>query len=259
MKIITVPVYSDNYAYLLIDEHAQEAAVVDPVEPEKVMASAAREGVRISKVLTTHKHWDHSGGNKEMTKRVQGLEVVGGSEESVPACTTFVRDGDTLTVGSSISVRCIHTPGHTQGHMCYFAVDGEEKAVFTGDILFIGGAGKFFEGTAEDVHHSLYDKLGKLPLETLVYCGHEYTLANYRFALSVEPDNADLVKENQWAVEQISKALPTVPSMMAKEFATNPFMRVNQASVQAKTRLGAGATPTQYLARIREMKNNFWG
>ncbi|CAM9301262.1 unnamed protein product [Choristocarpus tenellus] len=223
MKVVPVPILDDNYAYLLIDERDSTTAVVDPAEPEKVLAAATKEGVQISKVLTTHKHSDHAGGNTTLKHLVPHLEVVGGSEERVQACTTGVSDGECFAVGS-ISVTCLHTPGHTMGHICYYVTDGDERAVFTGDMLFIGGAGRFFEGSATDVFPSLYEKLGKLPPDTLVYCGHEYTLANYRFALSIEPDNKELKRANQLATGQASyEGLADCPDHDIKGIFHKPF------------------------------------
>ncbi|CAM9851843.1 unnamed protein product [Hapterophycus canaliculatus] len=141
------------------------------------------------------------------------------------------------------------------GHMCFYATDGDQKAVFTGDTLFVGGAGRFFEGTPEEMQHSLGDKLGKLPPETLVYCGHEYTSSNYRFAQSIDPDNEALKQEISRASERLRRGEHTVPSTIAKELATNPFMRAHEPSIQARTGLGLGATTAAYLGKIRQMKN----
>ena len=138
----------------------------------QVLKAAKEEGVSISKVLTTHKHNDHAGGNSAIAKSIPGLEIVGGEKDRVQGCTSTVKDGDEFSIGS-IEVKCLHTPGHTVGHICYYVTEGEQKAVFTGDTLFVGGAGRFFEGTPEEMQHSLAEKLGKLPPETLVYCGHE--------------------------------------------------------------------------------------
>lgn len=140
-----------------------------------MVRAAKEEGVNISKVLTTHKHHDHAGGNITIAKMIPGLEIVGGDKDHVQGCTSKVKDGDKISVGK-IEITCLHTPGHTVGHICYYATEGEQKVVFTGDTLFVGGVGRFFEGTPEEMQHSLIEKLGKLPPETLVYCGHEVKL-----------------------------------------------------------------------------------
>ncbi|CAM9478359.1 unnamed protein product [Ectocarpus sp. 6 AP-2014] len=255
MKVIVVPVLDDNFAYLLSDA-AGVTAAVDPAEADKVLEVANDQGLTVSKVLTTHKHHDHAGGNNAIARRITGLEIVGGEIDRVQGATRTVKDGDTLRVGG-ITVKCIHTSGHTMGHICYYATEGEQKAVFTGDTLFVGGAGRFFEGTPEEMQHSLCDKLGKLPPETLVYCGHEYTSSNYLFAQSLDPENEDLKREVAIASERLRKGEHTVPSTIAKELATNPFMRAHEPSIQARTGLGEGSTTAAVLGKIRKMKNAF--
>ncbi|CAM9627226.1 unnamed protein product, partial [Laminaria digitata] len=221
-----------------------------------VHRKASDERVTITKVLTTHKHSDHAGGNNSMAAKIPGLEIVGGEKDRVQGCTNTVRDGDTINVGS-IAVKCMHTPGHTLGHICFYATEGEQKAVFTGDTLFVGGAGKFFEGTPQQMQQSLGEKLGKLPSETLVYCGHEYTAANYRFAQSIDPDNEALQREVSLTTERLRNGEHTVPSTIAKELATNPFMRAHDPAIQARTGLGEQASKSAHLGRIRQMKNAF--
>ncbi|CAM9520979.1 unnamed protein product [Ascophyllum nodosum] len=255
MRVVCVPVLHDNFAYLLIDESGVTAAV-DPAQPEKVLKAAKEEGVSISKVLTTHKHNDHAGGNSAIAKSIPGLEIVGGEKDRVQGCTSTVKDGDEFSIGS-IEVKCLHTPGHTVGHICYYVTEGEQKAVFTGDTLFVGGAGRFFEGTPEEMQHSLAEKLGKLPPETLVYCGHEYTSANYKFAQSIDPDNEALKREIALTSERLGKGEHTVPSTIAKELATNPFMRAHDPSIQSRTGLAEGTSTSGFLGKIRQMKNAF--
>lgn len=183
------------------------------------------------------------------------IEVVGSTVDDVEGCTKFVDDGSILTL-STISIRCILTSGHTMGHMSYYATQGDHKVVFTGDCLFVGGVGKFFEGTAADMHLSLFEKLGKLPAETLVYCGHEYTLSNYRFALSVDGNNEHLISANIKAATTRSEGRPTIPSTIQTELDTNPFFRVNETSLRESCGRGS-SDPIQILHNVREMKNNF--
>eukprot|EP00752_Nemacystus_decipiens_P004324 g3949.t1 len=190
-----------------------------------------------------------------MASRIPGLEIVGGEKDRVRGANVSVNDGDSLSVGG-ITVKCLHTAGHTMGHICFYATEGEEKAVFTGDTLFVGGAGRFFEGTPEEMLMSM-DKLAKLPPETLVYCGHEYTSSNYRFAQSIDPDNDDLKRQVSLAQQRLGKGEHTVPSTIANELATNPFMRARDTSIQGRTGLGEGATAAAHLGKIRQMKNAF--
>lgn len=176
LNVKILPALSDNYMYLISDTSTKEAAIVDPVDPESVIAAVKSEGVKLLKVLTTHHHWDHAGGNEKLVSMFKDnpLQVFGG-DDRIGALTDKVKQGDTLKIGN-LNVTCYHTPCHTSGHICYF-VEGPkgEKAVFTGDTLFLGGCGRFFEGNAEQMYSALIEKLGTLPDETQVFCGHEYT------------------------------------------------------------------------------------
>lgn len=256
MRIVTIPLNDDNYGYLLIDETTNEAAIVDVSgQPEEVLKYVKKEGVRLTMVLTTHKHWDHAGGNTKMKTLFPNIEIVGSNVDDVEGCTTFVQDGSRISL-SNISIHCILTPGHTMGHISYFAEYQNEKVVFTGDCLFIGGVGKFFEGTASDMHISLFEKLAKLPKETLVYCGHEYTLSNYRFALSIDCENEHLISANNRAISLRASGKPTIPSTIDDELKTNPFLRVHDKAVQNSCGHGS-LDPIQILHNIRDMKNRF--
>ncbi|XP_062388137.1 hydroxyacylglutathione hydrolase, mitochondrial isoform X1 [Sardina pilchardus] len=255
MKIELLPALSDNYMYLLIDEDTKEAAIVDPVEPVKVVEAVKKHGVKLKTVMTTHHHWDHAGGNEKMVKLVPGLTVYGG-DDRVGALTKKVKHDNTFKVGS-LNVKCLFTPCHTTGHICFFVTkDGstEPPAVFTGDTLFVAGCGKFFEGTAEQMYKALIEVLGQLPPETRVFCGHEYTVNNLKFARHVEPDNEVIRKKLAWAKEKCSNGEPTIPSTLADEFSFNPFMRVREKSVQdhAKT-----SDPIDTMQSIRKEKDNF--
>lgn len=201
MQVHVLPALADNYMYLLVDDTTREAAIIDPVEPEKVLIAVQQNNVRLSTILTTHHHWDHAGGNEGMvTAAGRDLRVVGG-DERIPALNHRVRDGDSLQLGS-LRIQCLATPCHTTGHICYYVKannDSVDAAVFTGDTLFIAGCGKFFEGTAQQMHSALISKLSALPDSTRVYCGHEYTVNNLKFAKTVEPENSDLAAKMEWA------------------------------------------------------------
>lgn len=256
MRVVVIPLNDDNYGYLLIDEASNEAAIVDVSgQPEIVLDVVNRENVRVTKVLTTHKHWDHAGGNLRMKSMLPDVEIFGSSGDDVEGCTKFIEDGSMLSL-AGISIKCILTPGHTMGHISYYAEQGQQKVVFTGDCLFVGGVGKFFEGTASDMHSSLYDKLGKLPPQTLVYCGHEYTLSNYRFALSVDTRNELLISANSLALTIRAAGKPTIPSTIQAEKDTNPFFRVyEQALIDS---CGEGSSdPIEILHNVRLKKNTF--
>lgn len=178
-SVLVLDALSDNYMYLIIDEGAKLAAAVDPADAEICFKAAEARGIKITAILTTHHHFDHAGGNEALMHLVPDLQVIGG--EPVQAGTRQVSDGETLQIGE-LRVQCIHTPAHTNGHMSYLVSDGrtaaEElspSAIFTGDALFVGGCGRFFEGGPEQMLAATA-KLATLPPATLVFCGHEYTV-----------------------------------------------------------------------------------
>ncbi|KAF0881186.1 ALS protein, partial [Crocuta crocuta] len=227
MNVELLPALTDNYMYLIIDGETKEAAIVDPVQPQKVVETVRKHGVKLTTVLTTHHHWDHAGGNEKLVKLEPGLKVCGG-DDRIGALTHKVTHLSTLQVGS-LNVKCLSTPCHTSGHICYFVSkpgSSEPPAVFTGDTLFVAGCGKFYEGTADEMHKALLEVLGRLPPDTRVYCGHEYTINNLKFARHVEPNNTAVQEKLAWAKEKYGSGEPTVPSTIAEEFTYNPFMRV---------------------------------
>ncbi|CAM9946265.1 unnamed protein product [Ectocarpus sp. 12 AP-2014] len=265
-EVIPVPILSDNYAYLLIDPVTKKTACVDPAEPEKVIAAAQARGVEISTLLCTHKHWDHSGGNEAMKKMIPDLEVVSSAyEDGVPAMTLALKDREEYALGS-LTVRALHTPCHTRGHVLFFvtspagagagAGEGGDGAaaplVFSGDTLFVGGCGRFFEGDASQMSNALQGVAASLPGATRVFCGHEYTVSNLQFAKSVEPDNSAVLDKLDWSRRVLAKGGYTVPS--TAKLKHNPFMRVDETAVREATGSGDGVTA---MKRLREMKNSF--
>ncbi|KAI0064683.1 Metallo-hydrolase/oxidoreductase [Artomyces pyxidatus] len=258
MKVVPVPVREDNYAYLLIDEKTNKAAAVDPYTVSKVKAAADQLGVEIVAGITTHHHYDHSGGNEEFAKTYPGVPIYGGSDK-VPALSKLVKDQDQFTVGETIHVKCLATPCHTQDSICYYATDTSNSAqpgsVFTGDTLFIAGCGRFFEGIGEEMHAAL-SYLGTLPDKTVVYNGHEYTSSSLKFALSVDPDNADLARLGKIVSENsITTGLTTIGD--EKEW--NPFMRLASDPIKKATKADAGASESSIMDELRSLKNNFRG
>jgi len=260
MKIVQVPILPENQniSYLLIDEKEKIAAAVDPADPKTVIAAAKKEGVKITTVLTTHHHWDHAGGNKEMGDTIPGLKIFGGSEK-VQAATNFVKDQQEIDIGS-IKVKAHYTPCHTRDHILYEATDSTDNtkplALFTGDTLFIGGCGRFFEGTADEMYHALCKVVAGLPDTTEIYCGHEYTVKNLEFAITVEPNNKELKEKLAWAKNQRADNLSTVPSTVAGEKSFNPFMRVGQKSIADAVGM-SGEDPVQVMKALRQMKDKW--
>uniref|UniRef100_A0A8C3IAJ6 Hydroxyacylglutathione hydrolase like n=1 Tax=Chrysemys picta bellii TaxID=8478 RepID=A0A8C3IAJ6_CHRPI len=196
MKVKVISVLEDNYMYLVIEENTKEAVVVDAAVPKRLLEIVRKEGVTLKAILTTHHHWDHARGNEELAKVYPELQVYG-ADERIGALTHKVTHNEELKFGD-INVRCLFTPCHTSGHMCYFMWEEnspDAPALFSGDTLFIGGCGKFFEGTAEQMYKNLTEILGALPKDTKVFCGHEYTVRNLKFALKVEPENESVKKK----------------------------------------------------------------
>ncbi|XP_016045896.1 hydroxyacylglutathione hydrolase, mitochondrial isoform X3 [Erinaceus europaeus] len=256
MRVELLPALTDNYMYLIIDEDTKEAAVVDPVQPQKVVETVRKHGVKLTTVLTTHHHWDHAGGNEKLVKLQPGLKVYGG-DDRIGALTHRATHLSTLQVGS-LHVKCLWTPCHTSGHVCYFVSkpnSSESPAVFTGDTLFVAGCGKFYEGTADEMFKALLEVLGRLPPDTRVYCGHEYTVNNLKFARHVEPHNTAIQEKLAWAKEKYSLGEPTVPSTIAEELTYNPFMRVSR---EKTVQQHAGESdPVTTMRAIRKEKDQF--
>ncbi len=258
MAIHVVPQLADNFAYLVSDDGSRQCAAVDCAEADKVLAAAEGLGLSLVAVLTTHWHPDHSGGNEDIVRRLAGLRVYGARAEGgrIPALTNPVEDGDRIRVGS-LEARVIGIPAHTNGHVAYyFASLG---AVFTGDTLFVGGCGRVFEGGAATMLESL-GKLAALPDDTRVYCGHEYTEKNLRFALTLEPGNQALKAKYERVREMRAQGRWTVPSTIGEEKLTNPFLRTASPELMATLKRqdpALGSDPVAIFARAREMKDRF--
>lgn len=253
LEIDLVPCLKDNYAYLLRDPATGATGVVDPSEAAPVEAALARRGWRLTHILNTHHHWDHTGGNPELKAR-HGAKVVGpkADRDRIPAIDIEVDEGAPFKLGEA-EAQILFIPGHTRGHIAFWFP--ESKAVFCGDTLFALGCGRMFEGTPEQMWRSL-GKLKALPPETRVYCGHEYTQANARFALTVEPQNRALVARAKQVDETRAEGRPTVPATIGEERETNPFLRADLPSI-AKTLGLDGADPVAVFAEVRHRKDGF--
>jgi hydroxyacylglutathione hydrolase len=252
MRVVPVPCLSDNYAYLVARDGAKEAVVVDPSEAGPVVSALEREGLRLVAILNTHHHWDHVGGNADLRERFgNSLPIYAHTSDvsRVPSQTERVEEGEAFEV-AGLAFRPLHVPGHTLGAVSYCV----EDAVFTGDTLFVAGCGRLFEGTPEQMLDSLANKLGKLDGATRVYCGHEYTVNNLRFACSVEPENREAEAKLARAKALRERGEPTVPSTIAEELATNPFLRSHEPTLRARFPAGS---PAEVFAGIRKAKDEF--
>jgi hydroxyacylglutathione hydrolase len=237
LEIIAVPAFTDNYIWLVHDAASGETAVVDPGDATPPLAEAERRGWTITQVWNTHHHWDHTGGNPAI-KEATGCIVSGPAAEDIKARDIALSEGSELKIGDHVG-RVIEIPGHTLGHIAL--VLDEDRIAFVGDTLFAMGCGRLFEGTPQQMYHSL-QRIAALPEDTALYCGHEYTLANARFALHAEPDN-DAIRPRLSEVEALRDGGKiTLPTSVAQERETNPFVR---------------ATNWQEFARLRSEKDSF--
>jgi hydroxyacylglutathione hydrolase len=237
LEIVPVPAFADNYLGLVHDMDSRETAVVDPGDAAPVLAEAERRGWTISQVWNTHWHPDHTGGNLAV-REASGALVSGPASENIPGRDVPLSEGDTIRLGDHVG-KVIAVPGHTLGHIALLF--GDDRVAFVGDTLFAMGCGRLFEGTPEQMFNSL-GRLASLPEETRLYCAHEYTLSNAKFAAHAEPGNESIAQRLREVKEARSRGDPTVPTTVAEERATNPFVRSGD---------------WQEFARLRAEKDSF--
>lgn len=254
MKIIPIPCSwgeSNNYAYLLIDEPSQHSWLIDAAFPEDVTSFLEQNKPKfeLKAIVNTHHHWDHAGGNPTYHKQYPDLPIIGGVNSELVTYTPSHQE--VIDLGDNISITALHTPCHTQDSICYYAKDTQtgDRAVFTGDTLFISGCGRFFEGTAEEMDSALNKVLAKLPGLTKVFPGHEYTKSNVKFSKTIIQNEAmdkllDFVSKNEKTTGEFT---------ISDELLFNPFMRLSDPQVMAAT---GESDPVSVMAELRKMKNN---
>ena len=233
------PVLNDNYAFLLHEPVSNLTAAIDAPDGVEIAKQCEKNGWKLSHIFNTHHHYDHVGGNEYLKQKYNPI-IIGPKAEAkrIPLIDQELQDGAQFSFGE-YNIQFFSTPGHTLGHGVYYVID--ENSVFVGDSLFVMGCGRLFEGTPEQMFESL-QKLAKLPKDTKIYPAHEYSLANAKFALSVDPDNIDLQQAYMRAKSLTANNKPTIPSTIEMELKTNPFMRA-QSAVQ--------------FAKLRQAKDNF--
>jgi hydroxyacylglutathione hydrolase len=253
LEIVRIPCLSDNYVWLAREPASGAVAVVDPADPAPVRAALDARGWRLTHILNTHHHADHIGGNLAL-RQATGCTIVGprADRDRIPGIEIEVGDGDRFALGAE-TAQVFDVPGHTRGHIAYFFA--ASRALFCGDTLFALGCGRMFEGTAPQMWASL-SKLRALPDDTRVHCAHEYTQSNARFALHVDPDNADLRARSAGIDALRARGEATVPSLLGEEKRTNPFLRADDPVLARAHGLDAG-DPAAVFGFLRRSKDQF--
>jgi hydroxyacylglutathione hydrolase len=253
LDIRQIPVLSDNYVYLIREPKSGAVAVVDPAVTDEILAEANKLGWKITHILNTHHHSDHIGGN-EAIKAATGCTIVGPAHDPdrIPGMQIQVKDGDTYMFGDE-AAQVFFVPGHTRGHIAYWFKDSH--ALFCGDTMFSIGCGRLFEGTPQQMWTSL-SRLRALPPETRIYCAHEYTQSNVRFAVSINPGNAALRAYEAEVTDKRARNIPTIPTTLKLERAANPFLRADEPDLQEAISM-LGKDPVDVFAEVRRRKDVF--
>lgn len=254
LQIEMFPCLDDNYGFLLHDQDAGLTATIDTPDPSAIDAELSRRGWQLTHIFNTHHHGDHAGGNLEL-KHKHGCTIVGARVDAarIPGIDVEVGEGERFDFGG-YAICVNETPGHTKGHIVYYVPDA--GAAFVGDTLFAMGCGRLFEGTPEQMWASL-EKILSWPDDTVIYCAHEYTLSNGRFAMSVEPRNQALIERMSDVESKRARGEPTVPTTLVLEKATNPFLRTGSAELRET--IGLDGDPIAVFARTRHLKDVFRG
>ncbi|WP_230427663.1 hydroxyacylglutathione hydrolase [Undibacterium luofuense] len=256
LSIWGLPAFDDNYLWIV--HNGKDAMAIDPGDAAVVSKALQEHGLQLRAILATHKHADHTGGIGRLLADFP-VPVYGSQTDQIPSLTHPVSDGERITIPElHLTLEVIAVPGHTLGHVAYYAAS--EQALFSGDTLFAGGCGRLFEGSAAQMRASL-NKLAALPANTRVYCAHEYTLSNLRFAVAAEPDNPQVAARLQHVQSLRAEQKPSIPSLLADELATNPFLRSDRHGIVATLRRECGlpehADADASFATLREWKNRF--
>ena len=254
-EVSALKAFSDNYIWTLVK--GNEVTVVDPGDPEPVIKYLDEKGLTLKNILITHHHFDHTGGIEKLTE-LYSCEVYGPGGGHIKGIGVSIKDNEEFSL-SNITFKAFATPGHTLDHLSYYVADDSDPLLFCGDTLFSGGCGRLFEGTPKQMHKSL-SRLTELPGKTKVFCTHEYTESNLRFAIAVEPNNSHIKDKIEEVLDLRSKDIETLPSTISEELNINPFLRCNQTDVinSAESYSKAQLSEShEVLGVIREWKDNF--
>ena len=253
MQVTPISCLADNYAYIINDSASKTVGVVDPSEASPIISFLNKKNLKLNYILNTHHHFDHIGGNAEL-KKLYNAKVVGfvGDKHRIPGIDITLNDNEKWTFGNSL-VKILHIPGHTLGHICFFFKN--EKIAFTGDTLFSLGCGRIFEGTHRQMLESI-NKIKKLPKNTNIYCGHEYTYKNAEFCMKYDPENVNLKKKFETIKKLRSENLPTIPTTLADELNTNIFLRCDQNDLKIKLNM-KNEEDFKVFKKVRDLKDDF--
>jgi len=253
MLITPISCLKDNYAYIIFDNNSKTTGVVDPSESKPIISFLEKKRLKLNYILNTHHHFDHIGGNIELKKKYNA-KVVGfeNDKNRIPGIDITVKDKEIWSFGNA-TVKILHIPGHTLGHICFFFE--KEKIIFTGDTLFSLGCGRIFEGDHKQMLNSL-NKIKKLPKETKIYCGHEYTHKNAEFCIKYDIDNIDLKNKFEKIKKLRSQNLPTIPSSLGEELKSNIFLRCDQRELKIKLNM-KNQEDLEVFKKVRDLKDSF--
>ena len=253
LNIKIIPCLNDNYSYLLHDKDANMVAIIDPSDFDQCDQIINKKYNKLDYILNTHHHLDHVGGNQKLKEKykskILGCEI---DKDRIPGIDIRLREKQNFKIGNA-SFEVIFTPGHTKGHIAFYFM--KEKIVFTGDTLFSLGCGKVFEGTYKQMFNSL-NKLKNLPIDTKIYCGHEYTKKNLEFCLKHDSNNEFLKKKDNWVNLKVEYNSPTVPISIEQEKKTNIFLRCNEPSIKNALDLN-NASELEIFSKLRDLKDTF--
>jgi len=253
MLIIPIPCLTDNYAYIINEENSKKIGVVDPSEANPIIEFLEKKNIKLDYILNTHHHFDHIGGNEELKRKFKA-KVVGfkGDKHRIPGIDISLENDENWNFGNT-EAKIIHIPGHTLGHICFFFE--KEKIAFTGDTLFSLGCGRIFEGDHKQMLESL-NKIKKLPKNTKIYCGHEYTYKNAEFCLKYDSDNTDLKNKFEKIKKLRSNNLPTIPTTLEEELNSNIFLRCDQNDLKIKLNM-KNQEDFKVFKKVRDLKDSF--
>jgi len=253
MHVTPIACLKDNYAYIIFDNSTKTTGVIDPSEAKPIITFLKKENLKLNYILNTHHHFDHIGGNIEL-KKIYNAKIIGfeGDKHRIPGIDITIKNNEIFKFGNSI-IKVFHIPGHTLGHICFFFE--KEKIVFTGDTLFSLGCGRIFEGSHEQMLTSL-NKIKKLPRNTKIYCGHEYTYKNAEFCMKYDSYNIDLEKKFKEIKKLRSQNLPTLPSSLEEELKSNIFLRCDKKDLKIKLNM-KNQEDFKVFRKVRDLKDNF--